>query len=476
MRRFTTFGPALVVLITAVATLFLVPEAIRRIGYASTDVQVRVARASIAQDDILERINAATRAIAKSVEPTVVHISVVSPEQRPGMRRAETGSGWVFDNQGHIVTNAHVARGALQGGEVTVQFFDGRAVPAEVVGVDTQTDIAVLSVRSRDGLFPAARATGDIIEQGDRVYAFGSPFNFKFSMSEGIVSGLGRDPREIIGEGGYTNFIQTDAAVNPGNSGGPLVDVKGRVVGMNVAIATAANPRGVNGAEGQNSGISFAIPLDTIESVVPALIANGVVQRGYLGVSLPDNDDQNAFLKRRLGFDRDGVVIPAVAKGGPAEQGGLRTNDIVLALNGIPTPSIGVLRQRITVNRPGDKANLRVWRGGQITDLSVTLGDLSRTEVAWRSVWESLARDYGLVVDNVDGRTVVVRVNPSKPAATDGFRPEQTIVGVDGKTFDTPQELLTELYDRGLLNGRRVPIEILETNGRRRSVDLQIAY
>jgi serine protease Do len=476
MRRFMTFGPALVVLVTAVATLVLVPEMIRRVGYASTDVQVHLARAGLADDDLLERINAATRSIAKAVEPTVVHVAISMPGPRPNLRRAAAGSGWIYDKEGHIVTNAHVVRGITEPGELTVQFFDGRAVPAEIVGVDPQTDIAVIQVASRDGLFPAARATGDSIEQGDRVYAFGSPFGFKFSMSEGIVSGLGRDPREIIGEQGYTNFIQTDAAVNPGNSGGPLVDVKGRVVGMNVAIATAASPRGggSQGGEGQNSGISFAIPLDTIEAVVPSLIANGAVQRGYLGVTLPPDEEVNVAMKQRLGFDREGVVVPNVAKGGPAEKAGLAQGDVILAINGVATPNIGVLRQRITVNRPGDHATVRVWRQGKIDDHTVTLGDLSKTDVAWQNVVDALARDYGLILLRDEEHAIVGRVVPNSPAARDGFRPEQTIVSVEGKTFDTPFAFLVELYDRGVLNGRKIPVEVVETNGTRRSLELQI--
>jgi len=476
MRRFMSFGPALVVLLTAVATLLLVPEAIRRVGYASTDVQVHLARASLAEDDILQRINAANRAIARAVEPSVVHVAISLPGPSPNLRRGGAGSGWVFDNQGHIVTNAHVVRGVTQRGELMVQFFDGRAVPADVIGVDVQTDIAVIKVASAEGLFPAARATGETIEQGDRVYAFGSPFGFKFSMSEGIVSGLGRDPREIIGEQGYTNFIQTDAAVNPGNSGGPLIDVKGRVIGMNVAIANAASPRGgAQSGEGQNSGISFAIPLDTIESVVSSLVASGAVQRGYLGVSLPNDEATNVAIKQRLGFEREGVVVPAVAQGGPADRAGLQRNDVILAINGISTPNIGVLRQRITVNRPGDRATIRVWRKGKIDDLTVTLGDLSRTDVAWQSVLDALGRDYGLFLTRDEEHAVVGRVRDNSPAARDGFRPEQTIVSVDGKTFESPFAFLVELYDRGVLNGRRVPVEIVETDGSRRTVEIQLA-
>ncbi len=472
MRRFMTFGPALVVLITAVATLIFVPEMVRRVGYANTDVQVRVARASIADDDILVRINVATRAIAQSVEPSVVHIAVTTMGPRPNMVRSGAGSGWVFDKDGHIITNAHVVRGVEQGGSLVVQFYDGRAVPAEIVGVDPQTDIAVIRVASKDGLFPAERGTGETIEQGDRVYAFGSPFGFKFSMSEGIVSGVGRDPREIIGAQGYTNFIQTDAAVNPGNSGGPLIDVKGRVVGMNVAIATAAAPRGggTQNSEGQNSGISFAIPLDTIESVVPSIIATGTVQRGYLGVRLPDNEDINSNVKRQLGFDREGVVLRAVTRGGPADRAGLQPGDVVLAFNGQPISNIGVLRQRITVNRPGERASIRVWRDGKIDDLNVTLGDL-----AWVRLLDVLARDYGMALLDDDEHAIVARVATNSPAARAGFRPEQVILSVAGVNVESPEAFLIALAAQGVTSGKKIPLQVLESDGSRRAIELQIA-
>src|SRR5205085_7634281 len=143
--------------------------------------------------------------------------------------------------------NSHVVRGAKQ---IEVTFQDGRTSSAELVGQDPSTDIAVIQVKTDEGLFPVQRATALDLHQGERVYAFGSPFGFKFSMSEGIVSGLGRSAHTMLGGGGISNFIQTDAAVNPGNSGGPLVDIRGRVVGMNVAIATAQNTSGAN--EGQS--------------------------------------------------------------------------------------------------------------------------------------------------------------------------------------------------------------------------------
>ncbi|MGD1916156.1 MAG: S1C family serine protease [Phycisphaerales bacterium] len=257
MRRFITLGPAAVVLLTVLAALLAAPEIVRQTEATQARSQVLLARQELGQDDILLRINRATRAIAKSVEPGVVHLMTASR-----FRGGSAGSGWVYDDEGHILTNAHVVGGFDR---LSVQLYTGRVMRAEVVGVDVFTDIAVLKAEDTTGLVPLPRATGEIPEQGDRVYAFGSPFNFKFSMSEGIVSGLGRDPNTGASGSAFTNFIQTDAAVNPGNSGGPLIDVQGRVIGMNVAIATGRSGDGqITPTEGQSAGISFAIPLPTI--------------------------------------------------------------------------------------------------------------------------------------------------------------------------------------------------------------------
>ncbi len=279
MRRIVSFGPAFVVLLTAGAVLVALPGMMMRVTAVRARERVELARQELDGDDILERFNRATQRVADAVEPSVVHLDI-----RMWRGAGASGSGWVFDDDGHIVTNAHVVGPASR---VDVQFFDGRVETGQVVGVDPLTDIAVLKVPTGDYLVPVRRATGERVHRGDRVFAFGSPFNFKFSMSEGIVSGLGRTARGGIGQAGITNYIQTDAAVNPGNSGGPLVDVNGRVVGMNVAIATAENSEG--GTEGQSAGISFAIPLATIEPRVEQIIEGQTPRSGYLGVSMGPN-------------------------------------------------------------------------------------------------------------------------------------------------------------------------------------------
>ncbi|MBY0263217.1 MAG: trypsin-like peptidase domain-containing protein, partial [Phycisphaerales bacterium] len=350
------------------------------------------------------------------------------PTRGGGLRRTAQGSGWVFDLNGHVVTNSHVVRDARR---IFVQFQDGRAVEADLVGFDRTTDIAVLKVRSSEGLVPIARATGGELFQGDRVYAFGSPFGFKFSMSEGIVSGLGRDPRLVIGEDGYTNFIQTDAAVNPGNSGGPLVDVEGRLVGMNVAIATAA---GASAAEGQSAGISFAIPLATIESVVGQLIGTGVVTRGYLGITHSGRDEVNLAELNRLGFRGPGVLATGVQSGGPAEKAGIRAGDIITRLNNQVVSNVAVLRSAITNNAPGDRITVEVVRDGAPVSLTVTLGELPRSETEKREAAVAASR-FGIAdVEESQGvGLVITEVRVPSPAATAGLRPAQIITAVAGR-------------------------------------------
>src|SRR5690606_26062284 len=235
-------------------------------------------------------------------------------------------------------------------------FWRGR-----VIGLDAPQDVGVIRVDPEAGAIPLPRASEARVRQGQRVYAFGSPFGFRFSMSEGIVSAIGRNAEGVTGVNGYTNFIQTDAAVNPGNSGGPLVDVEGRVIGMNTAIVTADNLTANVERQGQSAGIGFAIPLDTIESVADQLIGAGVVIKGYLGVSLADTthlapDDLPS------GFRGAGVLVLGVMDDQPAARAGLQAGDISIAVDGERTPDSAVLRAKVGSTRPGDVVTLRVVR------------------------------------------------------------------------------------------------------------------
>ncbi len=354
----------------------------------------------------LSELSQAFREVAKTVKPSVVHIAIkVKPSQASGpmmmdpgfdieewleefrregrppqmprpqpqpqpegddLRRYDvprvigSGSGWVYSEQGYIVTNNHVIESAS---EVEVRFHDETSAKAEVVGTDPRTDIAVLRVKKK-GLV-AAKLSNEPTEQGDIVFAFGSPFHYAFSMSQGIISGKGRQVG-LLGPDGYEDFIQTDAAINPGNSGGPLTDIHGRVIGMNTAIATRT---------GAYNGIGFAIPAPMLERVVQELIAHGQVRRGYLGAYIGDDPK----MLKSFGVEK-GVYIDDLIDGSPAADSGLKRGDVLLAIDGNKMEDANRLRSYIASKKPGHQAKLVVWRDGKRESLTLTLGELPTRE------------------------------------------------------------------------------------------------
>jgi S1-C subfamily serine protease len=459
MRKIVSIAPALVVLLVAIVTLAAAPTAIRSMQTAQTQTRVALAQQRLGENDVLERLSNAVADLAEVVEPSVVHIDAFSRGRRGGAM--SSGSGWVFDDAGHIITNAHVIRGA---DFYTVQFSDGYTVRAEFVGLDTPTDVGVLKVEDDAGAIPLKRATGERLRQGQRVYAFGSPFGFRFSMSEGIVSALGRNAMGVTGLNGYTNFIQTDAAVNPGNSGGPLVDVVGRVVGMNTAIVTADNQDASTGQQGQSAGIGFAIPLDTIESVAGQIIESGIVVKGYLGISLTETGDPRLRIGAiPQGFRGSGVVVLNVVEGQPAARAGLRSGDIIIAVNGERTPDSAVLRAKVGSTRPGSTVTMRVVRatddGFEELDIPVEIGAavvaannnliavpeeqdpaeiLARENADVERVNEALGALSRLGMPNLNIRRggITLDVRPDSVAANAGMSSSDFVIRVNGREVE----------------------------------------
>ncbi len=485
MRRFVSYGPSVVVLLTSMAALIVVPELVRRVEDSRTQATVRLARQTLGDDDILDRLNRATRAVSAGVEPGVVHLVVEggpardtdpadgpqgddqengqgnnerqSPRGRGWFFRGSTGSGWVFDDKGHIITNAHVVRAARN---ISVQFSNGRVATASLVGADPFTDIAVLKVDVRRGLFPLQRATGERPEQGDRVFAFGSPFGFKFSMSEGIISGLGRSARPVLEMGGFTNFIQTDAAVNPGNSGGPLVDIHGRVIGMNVAIATGRESDGTSGEAGQSAGISFAIPLDTIESVVEQIINSGKVARGFLGIQF---DRGVAEITNDGEFVGLGLRISSVVSGGAAEKSGLRRNDIIRSVAGYDTSDPEVLRAVVSACRPGQIVPAKVWRDSEEIDMKITLGERDAASLV-NDAWGYIARQLGMSVRDFGDDATVGFVVPGSVATRAGLRAGQIITRIADREVKDAVGAYAAFIDAGLLIGKEVEVRVKDSS------------
>jgi serine protease Do len=457
MRRIVSVAPAIIVLLVIIATIAAAPTAIRSMQVAQTQAKVALAQQRLAEDDVLKRFSNAVANLAEVVEPGVVHIDAYSLRGRRGAM--SSGSGWVFDDSGYIITNAHVIRGADR---YTVQFSDGYTVTAEFIGLDNPTDVGVLKVDPVSGVFPLARATDARVRQGQRVYAFGSPFGFRFSMSEGIISAIGRNTDGVTGLNGYTNFIQTDAAVNPGNSGGPLVDVEGRVIGMNTAIVSAENPNANVERQGQSAGIGFAIPLDTIESVAGQIIETGIVVKGYLGIGLIDT---SAVRRDELpeGFRGTGVFVTNVLEDQPASRAGLQPGDIIIAVNGERIPDMAVLRAKVGSVRPGKTVTVRVVRpkegGWDEIDLPVEIGaavvagnnqlvpvpndedpqetiarenaDIERVDAALAALSRAGVRDLNL---RRGGITFDVRAD--SPAAEAGITSNDFVVSVNGRTIE----------------------------------------
>jgi S1-C subfamily serine protease len=280
---------------------------------------------------------------------------------------AGSGSGFVWDDRGHVVTNSHVVQDAASA-KVTIGDAEYEAT---IIGFARDQDLAVLRVEVPSGrLVPLRVGTSADLSVGQKVYAIGNPFGLDFTLTTGIVSALGRT---IQGVSGATIFdvVQTDAAINPGNSGGPLLDSSGRLIGVNTAIYSPS---------GASAGIGFAVPVDTVNRIVPELVAHGRVIRPVLGVDLDDR--LSAYVTRRLGIE--GALIRGVARGGGAEEAGLEgtrvdrrggvvPGDVVQDIDGKTVKSVGDLLGRLGSYRPGDTVRLVVWRDGKTRTVRVRL-------------------------------------------------------------------------------------------------------
>jgi putative serine protease PepD len=268
----------------------------------------------------------------------------------PGNEQESQGSGFVVDEQGHVVTAAHVVDGA---DSVTVELADGSTYEADVVGTDDSTDVALLAIDApASALEPLELADSAGVGVGDGVVAIGAPFGLEASVTSGIVSAL---DREITSPDGFTltGAIQTDAAINHGNSGGPLLDSSARVLGLAVQIRSDS---------GGNDGVGFAVPSDTVRSVVAQLLQDGSVEHAYLGVGMENADD-------------GGARITQVAGGSPADDAGLAAGDVVTAIDGTPVESSADLVTAVSEKQPGDTVTLTVTRDGATRTVEVELGD-----------------------------------------------------------------------------------------------------
>ncbi|MGH9372585.1 MAG: DegQ family serine endoprotease [Vicinamibacterales bacterium] len=365
------------------------------------------------------------------------------PRQGPERRQGGLGSGVIVRPDGYILTNDHVVDGAEQ---VNVELSDGRSFKAKVVGSDAPSDLAVLKIDGTN-LQTLALGDSDAVRVGDVVLAVGNPLGVGQTVTMGIVSAKGRATG--AGNGSFEDFIQTDAPINQGNSGGPLVSTRGELVGINSQILTPS---------GGNIGIGFAIPANMAKNVMTQLIDHGEVRRGMLGVTIqPVTSD----IARSLGLDHvRGALVNTVNPGSPAQKAGVQQGDVITAINGESLADGNDLKNEVAQLLPGSNAKLTVIRDGKEHTLSATLAELeiSETAVGRRSpgadptgfgmtvgpLTAERAKELGVTVSS---GLVVMDVQPDGRAASAHIRPGDVIAEVDGKAVTSADALRSALQD-----------------------------
>jgi serine protease Do len=360
------------------------------------------------------------------------------PERREEVPRRGLGSGFIVSPDGVILTNAHVV---AEASEVTVRLTDRREFEARVVGLDRLTDVAVLRIEAK-GLPTVKLGNPAESRVGDWVLAIGSPFGFEHSVTAGIVSAKSRSlPRE-----GYVPFIQTDVAVNPGNSGGPLFNLKGEVIGINAQIYSRT---------GGFQGLSFAIPIDVAVHVKDQILATGKVSRGRLGVSI---QEVNQSLADSFGLKRPmGALVTSVEKDSPAERAGIEAGDVILKFDGRDVTRFSDLPLQVAQIRPGTVAKLEIWRGGKTREIAVTVGEWDDTQTARRERPEPEDARLGVVVRpltpeerrdaGMDAGLLVLEARGA--AARAGLRPGDVILRANGTRVASPQQLRSVVSKAG---------------------------
>lgn len=422
------------------------------------------------------------RDVVRTVSPSVVNISASipgsssrrsppgsledlffgMPDNPPLPRGQSQGSGVIVSADGLILTNNHVVAGAEQ---IVVRLPDGISYRAEIVGVDVQTDLAVLRIQA-EHLLPAVLARSDNLQVGDWVLAVGNPFGLSNTVTAGIVSAKGRDR---VGLAKYEDFIQTDAAINPGNSGGPLVDLRGQVVGINTAIASRT---------GSYTGVGFAIPSAMAAHIMQRLIEDGTVERGWLGVYI---EDVRPDRSEQFGLPHPGgALVTRVVPGGPADSGGLAANDVIVEVGGQSIDGSSDLSLVVAELTPYSDVLVRVVRNGRSRALPVTLGKLQEDAIATALQGTPKPDSLGLVLSAIDRGLVerfklssdrgllVTAVDPRSLAARAGIAPGTIVLSVNGRRVDDLAGYRTALA--ASTAGVRLQ---LDDNGRRRTITLR---
>jgi serine protease Do len=368
------------------------------------------------------------------------HFQIPQPQQHP---MHGLGSGFIVSSNGIVLTNAHVVDDASN---VIVKLSDRREFKAKVLGVDKQTDIAVLKINEKN--LPTVRL-GDSksVRVGQWVLAIGSPYGFENTVTAGIISATSR----ALPDGTYVPFIQTDAAVNPGNSGGPLFNMKGEVIGINSQIYSQT---------GGYQGLSFAIPIDVASKVEQQLVAHGKVERGRIGVAI---QEVTQGLAQSFGLDKpEGALVASVETNGPAAKAGMQPGDVILAVNGQKVDNSNQLPPMVANVKPGTKATLEIWRNGAKKQIEVVVGELKGEQVASARQGGAENGRLGLAVRaltkdereqaQIDGGLLVEDV--TGPAAQAGIQQGDVILSVNG----TPVKSVPQLRALIAKSGKHVAL------------------
>jgi serine protease Do len=439
-------------------------------------------------------VNVSTTSVRKSSERTTPRAPNVPPgspfeeffkdfmeRNRPptGPRRATSlGSGFIIDKSGIVITNNHVIADA---DEIKVILQDGTRLDAKVLGRDSKTDLAVLKVNSKKDLPTVEFGDSDHARVGDWVVAIGNPFGLGGSVTAGIVSARHRD----INSGPYDDFIQTDAAINRGNSGGPLFNIEGQVVGINTAIIS---PRG------GSVGIGFAIPANLAKPVIAQLKEFGRTKRGWLGVRIQSVDREIAE-SVGLGKPR-GALVVNVTQGGPAEKAGIQARDIILKFGGQDVTAMRKLPRIVADNKVGSTVEVVLWRAGKEKTVNVTLGELEAAEKALQVSAKrnqpvprpggDIAETLGLTLSNITpalrrqfrvGRNVqgvlITKVDGTSTAFSKGIRAGDVVVEAGQDKVGSPQDVLDKIK-KARSSGRKSLLLLVNRKGDQRFVALRL--
>jgi serine protease Do len=476
-------------------------------SFAGDDVKLGAQQAPIKPNSTLQALNEAFHTVSKSVTPSVVFVKVEMDQESDSQEEGSqffhrffgpdfkfdmpkrgpeigAGSGVVITADGYILTNNHVVASAKKNG-IKVQLSDTREYKAKLIGTDKYTDLAVIKIDA-ENLPVATLGNSDDVEVGHIVFAIGAPLGLKSTMTQGIVSALGRNIGIIGDEYGIENFIQTDAAVNPGNSGGPLVNINGEVVGINSAIATT---------NARYQGYSFAIPLNLAKQVATDIIKYGKFRRGFLGIGIRPVD---AVTAKAAGLDKaKGVWVETVTKDAAGEKAGVEYGDIILTVEGKEVNSPQELQTTVASKHPGSVVLLKIWRDKKIIEKKAELGSRDEeSEIVAEKVKNDkegsaeeaeeekavTVKELGVTVKSIDSKTkkryevekgvLVSNIEDLSPAQDRGLKKGDVVTEVGDQKVSTPDQFESSI--KKLKAGDAVMLRVKGEDKKMRFVPIEI--